>query len=109
MSCGTDDGVFNTVSSTIDGAVVEFAAETVSGEVVVFEAAVVDWETGSKKEVKSVRTGVVVFTGSVDQGVSGEAGETNLVSCVETDAGESSLVGGASSARLEVLVSVRVG
>ena len=109
MSCGTDDGVFNTVSSTIDGAVVEFAAEAVSCEVVIFEAAVVDWEAGSEIEVKSIRASVIVSACSVDQGISSEAGETDLIGCIEADAGESCLVGCGGGARLEVLVSIRVG
>lgn len=76
MSISTDNWVGNTVSSSVDSAVVEFTTQAVSGEVVISSTAIIYGEAGTELKVESIRASIVVGACSVDQVVTSEAEKT---------------------------------
>lgn len=109
LPISADYGDFLADSESVDCAGVVLAGLAVSGEGIVGVAEVTDGEAGSEGEVESVRTGVVVDAGSVDELVASEAGQALEVDGVVVDAGETLLVGNGLVAGLHVRKGIGVG
>ena len=108
LPVSANDDVLHTDSVEGDGAGVDLAGEAVAGEDVEGETGVGHWEARSELEVLSVGTGIVVGARSVDEGVAEETSSTELLSCIEISAGESSIILSGHDAGLEVAVEVGV-
>ena len=107
LPISADYGDFLADSESVDCAGVNLAGLAVSGEGIVSITKITNREAISEGEVESVRTGVVVEAGSVDDFVSSEAGQALEIDGVVVDAGKSLLIGNSLSARLHVSVGIR--